>query len=199
MEKPFAPACERNRDPILAVLRERFTEPTRVLEIGSGTGQHAVYFAHHMPHLTWWPADLPERLPGIQMWTDEAALTNVAAPIALDVDMPTWPEGRYDLVFTANTVHIVSEPHVERLIAGAAGMLDAGGRLLVYGPFKYNGAHTSESNARFQEWLTDRDPQSGVRDFEWVDQLAKEAGLVLEEDIEMPANNRILIWRKAAG
>jgi cyclopropane fatty-acyl-phospholipid synthase-like methyltransferase len=196
-DKPFAESCEQNREPIIAVLREVFADRRHVLEIGSGTGQHAVYFASELPHLVWQTADVPQHHAGIRLWLEEAALPNVLPPIALEVNDTSWHSGRYDAVFSANTLHIMSWPEVEKFFAGVGEVLEAGGVLAVYGPFNYHGAFTSESNARFDAWLKARDPASGVRDFEAVDALARAQGLVLQQDIAMPANNRTLVWRRA--
>lgn len=197
-EKPYAESCAQNRDPILAVLREVFADRRRVLEIASGTGQHAVYFGEALAHLVWQTSELPENHAGIQAWLDEAALDNVLAPVALDVNDADWPVAEVDAVFNANTVHIVGWPAVERLFAGVGRVLAPGGLLCLYGPFNYGGTFTSESNARFDAWLKARDPVSGVRDFEALDRLAHAQGLVLERDIEMPVNNRTLVWRRRA-
>ena len=194
--KPYAESCEQNRDPILAVLREVFADRRRVLEIASGTGQHAVYFGAALPHLTWQTSELPENHAGIRAWLDEAGLPNVLPPLALDVNGPDWPLEPVDAVFNANTVHIVAWPAVERMFAGIGRVLGADGCLCLYGPYNYGGNYTSESNARFDAWLKARDPRSGVRDFEAIDRLAAEQGLVLSRDIAMPANNRTLVWRK---
>jgi cyclopropane fatty-acyl-phospholipid synthase-like methyltransferase len=194
-DRPFAESCVQNRAPIIAVLREVFANCSRVLEVGSGTGQHAVYFAPELPHLVWQTADVPQHHAGIRLWLDDAALPNVLPPLALDVNDTAWHSGRYDAVFSANTLHIMGWPEVERFFAGVGAVLEAGGVLAVYGPFNYNGAFTSESNARFDAWLKARDPASGVRDFEAVDALARAQGLVLRQDIAMPANNRTLVWR----
>ncbi len=193
--KPFAESCEQNREPILAVLREVFAASRQVLEIGSGTGQHAVYFAPELPHLSWQTADVPQHHAGIRMWLDEAALPNVLPPLALDVNDTRWHGGRYDAVFSANTLHIMSWPEVERFFAGIGAVLASGGVLAIYGPFNYGGHFTSPSNARFDAWLKARDPASGVRDFEAVDALANAQGLALDHDFAMPANNRTLVWR----
>ena len=195
-DKPFSESCVQNRDPILAVLRVWFADRRHVLEIGSGTGQHAVYFAPELPHLVWQTADVPPHHAGIRAWLDDAALPNVRPPLALDVNQTGWRSGRYDAVFSANTLHIMSWPEVEQFFAGMGEVLEPGGVLAVYGPFNYNGAYTSESNARFDAWLKSRDPASGVRDFEAVDALARAQGLILQQDIAMPANNRSLVWRK---
>jgi cyclopropane fatty-acyl-phospholipid synthase-like methyltransferase len=194
IDKPFSESCVQNRDPILAVLREVFADRRRVLEIGSGTGQHAVYFAPELPHLVWQTADVPQHHAGIRLWLAEAALPNVLPPIALDVNRTEWRTGRYDAVFSANTLHIMGWPEVEKFFEGVGKVLEAGGVLAVYGPFNTNGAFTSESNARFDAWLKARDPASGVRDFEAVDALAHAQGLILRQDIAMPANNRTLVW-----
>lgn len=196
--KPFAESAEQNREPILAVLREVFADRTDVLEIASGTGQHAVHFGAALPHLTWRPSELPDNLAGIQAWLDEAGLANVMPPVALDVNAPDWPVGPVDAVFNANTVHIVAWPAVERLFAGIGRVLAPGGVLCLYGPFNYGGRFTSDSNARFDAWLKARDPASGVRDFEALDRLAGAQGLRLWRDIEMPVNNRTLVWRRSA-
>jgi cyclopropane fatty-acyl-phospholipid synthase-like methyltransferase len=195
-DKPFAESCVQNREPILAVLREWFADRRRVLEVGSGTGQHAVYFAPELPHLVWQTADVPEHHAGIRAWLDDAALPNVLPPLMLDVAQTAWRSGRYDAVFSANTLHIMGWPEVEAFFAGVDAVLEAGGVLAVYGPFNYRGAFTSESNARFDAWLKARDPASGVRDFEAIDALARAHDLVLQQDIAMPANNRILVWRR---
>jgi cyclopropane fatty-acyl-phospholipid synthase-like methyltransferase len=195
-EKPFAESCVQNREPIIAVLRDVFADRRRVLEIGSGTGQHAVYFAPELPHLVWQTADVTQHHAGIRAWLEEAALPNVLPPLALDVNQPDWPVERYDAVFSANTLHIMGWPEVEKFFAGVGAVLEVGGVLAVYGPFNYNGAFTSDSNARFDAWLKSRDPASGVRDFEAVDALAHAQGLALQQDVAMPSNNRTLVWRR---
>lgn len=197
MTRPFSQACENNRAPILAVLARVFATRRRVLEIGSGTGQHAVYFAADLPHLAWQPSDVAENLPGIRRWIAEAGLANVRAPLALDVNDDPWPQSRYDAVFSANTAHIMHWPEVERMLARAAHALRPGGLFLLYGPFNYGGRFTSESNAQFDASLRARDPGMGIRDFESVDAAARAQGLALAEDNAMPANNRLLVWRRA--
>ena len=196
--KRFSDACERNRDPILAVLRRVFAERTSVLEIGSGTGQHAAYFAAALPHLDWQPSDVAENLPSVRVWREEAQTPRLLEPIELDVDRP-FPAVAADAVFTANTLHIVSWPQVERMVAGIGELLPAGGVLAVYGPFNYGGKYTAPSNAEFDTWLRGRDPKSGLRDVEAITALARGHGLVLEEDNAMPANNRLLVFRKSSG
>ncbi|MFN3716430.1 MAG: DUF938 domain-containing protein [Thiobacillus sp.] len=197
MDKPWSESCEQNRDPILAVLREVFADRRYVLEIGSGTGQHAVYFGAELRHLAWQTGDVPLAHSGIRQWLEEAALPNVLPPIALDVNQTNWHNGRYDAVFSANTLHIMSWAEVERCFDGIAAVLEPGGVLAVYGPFNYNGRFTSESNARFDVWLKSRNPASGVRDFEAVNALARARGLKLDRDVSMPANNRTLVWVRA--
>lgn len=195
--KPYAESCEQNRDHILAVLREVFAGRKQVLEIASGTGQHAVYFGQAMPHLSWQTSELPENHPGIQAWLDEARLPNVLPPLAIDLNDAAWPLATtVDAIFNANTVHIVSWPAVERMFAGIGSVLAPGGLVCLYGPFNYGGNFTSESNARFDAWLKARDPLSGVRDFEVLNALAEEQGMVLLSDVAMPANNRTLVWQK---
>ena len=189
----FSQACENNKGPILAVLQPAFTHCQRVLEIGSGTGQHAVHFATHMPHLFWQCSDLPVHHSAIRERLISAGRENIATPIALDVAGP-WPEDLFDAVFTANTLHIMGWPEVEQFFAGVGRILPKGGVLAVYGPFNYNGAYTSDSNARFDEWLKKRDSKSGIRDVEAVHQLASNIGLQRQGDHTMPANNRCLVW-----
>ena len=195
MDKPSSPACERNRDPILAVLREHFADRRSVLEIGSGTGQHAVYFAAALPHLTWQASDLPANHAGIQAWLDEARLPNVRAPLALDANAD-WPDQRYDAVFTANTLHIMSWPEVQKLFTRLQSVMTEGAKLAIYGPFNYGGQFTSPSNAQFQLTLKSWGEHMGIRDFEAVDTLARGIGLRLLEDRAMPANNRCLVWQR---
>ena len=195
MGKPYAPACDRNRDPILAVLKELFATRRRVLEIGSGTGQHAVHFAAALPHLTWQASDREERLPGIRAWLDEARLPNTPAPIALDVN-GAWPAGNFDAVLIANTLHIMGWDEVVRTFAGLPGVIEADATLAIYGPFNYAGRPTSESNAAFDKRLRAEDPRQGLRDAEAVDALARGIGFALVEDRAMPANNRTLVWRR---
>jgi len=194
MEKPHAPSTEKNREPILAVLREHFAGCREVLEIGSGTGQHAIFFAAAMPHLLWQTSDCPENLPGIAAWLAEAALPNTPAPFALDV-FGDWPERRYDAIFSANTLHIMPWEAVERLFARLPEVLADNAKVAIYGPFNYGGRFTSDSNAAFDRSLKEKAPHQGIRDFEKVNELAAQAGLTLIEDRAMPSNNRCLLWQ----
>lgn len=193
-ERPFAPACERNKAPILAVLREHFADRSHVLEVGSGTGQHAVHFAANLPHLVWQTSDRAENLPGVRAWLERAKLPNTPAPLELDVT-GDWPEQRFDAVFSANTLHIMSWPEVETFFARLADVLAPDAVLAIYGPFRYGGRHTSASNAAFEASLQAAVPHRAIRDFEAVDTLAQAIGLKLVEDHAMPANNRTLMWR----
>ena len=196
MTKPFAESCEENKQVILDVLVELFEQPGKVLEIGSGTGQHAVFFADELSHLQWQPTDREENLQGIQCWLDESGADNILPLKCLDVSHPDWMIEPVDYVFSANTVHIMSWGHVEYLFDGLATVMKRDAVFALYGPFNYNGSYTSESNARFDQWLKQRDPLSGIRDVADLDQLAERAGLQRVDDIEMPANNRVLVWEK---
>jgi len=196
--KPYAESCDINQGPILEVLRDIFADRKHVLELASGTGQHAVYFARALPHLIWQTSELEQNHTGIQMWLDEAQLPNVRSPLHIDANDAQWPVASVDAIFNANTVHILSWPEVEQLFAGIGRVLESGGVLSLYGPFNYDGKFTSESNARFDVWLKSRDPKSGVRDFEALNLLAEEQGLVLLKDIEMPINNRTLVWQRTS-
>lgn len=193
--KPFAESSEQNKEPILAILQDELASRHRVLEIGSGTGQHAVFFAEKMPHLHWICSDLAENHAGIRQWLDEAQLKNIDGPLLLDA-REDWPAIDVDAIFSANAVHIMSWEAVQGLIRNAGSIMNPGGRLYLYGPFMYNGEHTAQSNARFDQWLKDRDPSSGVRDAVEITQLLNEFDIELVEDYEMPVNNRILVWEK---
>ena len=197
MNKPFSQACENNKEPILVVLKRIFTDPCDVLEIGSGTGQHAIYFAEHLPHITWQPSDQIMYLPGINLWVNEAKLGNLKTPLALDINQQPWPVSKIDAVFTANTFHIMSWKSVQVFIASLGEVMCPGAIFCSYGPFNVNGSYTSESNARFDVWLKEQDPLSAIRDLETLISLANNAEIKLLEDIEMPANNKLLIWEKS--
>ncbi len=196
MQKPFSQACENNKAPILAIIKPLFQDRQSILEIGSGTGQHAVFFSAAMPHLRWQCADQAEYLPGINQWLQEANSAQLATPVEFEVNASPWPAGEFDAVFSANTLHIMSWPSVQRLFKRLGEQLPEDSLLCVYGPFNYEGEFTSDSNAQFDLWLKSRDPASGIRDFEAVNQLASDAGYELLSDNAMPANNRLLAWRK---
>lgn len=193
--KPFAPHCERNQAPILEVLRPYFLNRRRVLELGSGTGQHAVFFAPALPDTIWQTSDVEENLPGIRLWLQDAALPNLPPPLSLDVT-GLWPKEKFNAVFTANSLHIMPWSAVEKFFSGVDGVLEPQAMLAVYGPFNYHGAFTSESNRDFDAWLKDRSALSGIRDFEAVDAFAGAIGLKLVKDHAMPANNRLIIWQR---
>jgi cyclopropane fatty-acyl-phospholipid synthase-like methyltransferase len=195
--KPYSESCEQNRWPILEVLRVALADRSRLLEIGSGTGQHAVYFAPEFPQLTWQTSDRSDMHAGIQAWLDDRRAANILPPLALDVCSDRWPTGHYDAVYSANTVHIMSATEVGCLFAGVGDVLESSGVFCLYGPFNYHGHYTSASNARFDQWLKVRDPSSGIKDFEALQELAEHAGLALVHDYELPANNRMLVWLKA--
>jgi len=194
-----APATGRNREPILAVLREVLPERGVVLEIASGTGQHAVYFARHFPGLTWQPSDGdPDSLASIAAWRAHSEVTNVAAPVVLDAAAAEWPVERVDAIFNANMIHISPWESCVGLMRGAGRVLAPGGRLVMYGPYKLDGEHTAPSNASFEQWLQARDPAWGVRDLDDVRGEAERAGLTFERRVEMPANNQIVVFRRPA-
>ena len=195
--KPWSAACERNRGPILDVLRESFADRRRVLEIGSGTGQHAVHFAAALPHLQWQTSDRAPNLAGIRAWLDEAALPNTPPPIELDVARDAWPPTRHDAVFSANTLHIMAWEEVERMFERLPGVLTDDAVLAIYGPFNIDGRFTSESNAAFDASLRARAPHMGIRDLAAIDALASQAGLQRHADHALPANNRCVIWRRS--
>lgn len=190
---PRSPACERNRGPILEVIKRHFPSHGTVLEIGAGTGQHAVHFAGALPRLTWVASDRPENHEGIRAWIEHARLPNLRGPEHLDVTQPEWPLPRAHAVFSANTSHIMHWGEVEAMIAGVGRLLEPGGVFCLYGPFHYGGEHTSDSNARFDVQLRAEDPGMGVRDAREIGRLARAAGLSLREDRAMPANNRTLV------
>ncbi len=194
--KPFSQACQNNRAPILKVLERVFEGASHALEIGSGTGQHAVFFAKHLPHLTWQTSDLVENHSGINQWIEAFPVDNILAPLNLDVANADWSGLQFDALFSANTLHIMSWAEVQKLFHGLAAILKPGAVVSIYGPFNYHGKFTSDSNERFDRWLKAQNPERGIRDFAAVDGLAQQAGLALQEDNTMPANNRLLVWVK---
>ena len=195
MTKPFSQACENNKNHILKALQPALQNAASVLEIGSGTGQHSVFFAKKLPHLQWYTSDREVNHQGIKLWHDEVQLANLHPPLLLDLNDP-WPVNKVDAVYTANTFHIVSWELITRFFAGVNQHLNQQGVVCVYGPFKYKGEFTSPSNDEFNSLLQSRDPLSGIRDFEAVEQLAVQYGLKLLSDTAMPANNQLLIFKR---
>ena len=193
---PFSQPAENNSGPILGQLQRLLERAQSVVELGAGTGQHAVAFARALPHLHWQPTEHPRSMATLRPRCEAAALANLAPPVALDITERPWSGDWPDALYTANTLHIVSETVVEALFAECGLRARDASRLIVYGPFNYGGNYTSDSNAQFDDWLHERDPQSGIRDFEWVNELAEAAGYSLLEDIAMPANNRLLCWEQ---
>ena len=195
--KLYSESCERNQEPILKILQEGLTKQQYVLEIASGTGQHAVYFGRALPHLSWQTSELTQKHESILAWLNEIKLPNVLPPVTINVNDVKWPVGIVDAVFNANTVHIISWLEVERMFAGIARVLNAKGILCLYGAFKYKGDFTSESNARFDAFLRSNNRNSGIRDFEDINRLAESHGLFLVKDVGMPSYNQTLVWQRA--
>ncbi|MGM0563067.1 MAG: DUF938 domain-containing protein [Pseudomonadota bacterium] len=197
MDKPWSEACERNAGPIGDVLAEWFAPLIagggRVLEIGSGTGQHAAAFAGRFSALQWQPSDVPAHLEGIRAWTQP--VENCAEPLSLDV-LDTWPDLQVDAAYTANTLHIMSWQAVEACFHGLARTVVPGGLLAVYGPFRFAGEPFAESNVQFDAFLRQRDPQSGIRTLEALMELAQKAGWAYRGRQALPANNHLLLWRR---
>jgi cyclopropane fatty-acyl-phospholipid synthase-like methyltransferase len=193
---PFSEACERNKEPILAVLREAFFDLSSVVEIGSGTGQHAVHFARHLPHLSWQPTERADKLATLAARIALDGPQNLNSPVELDVTWTSWPFVATDAVFTANTFHIMSFDTVRSFFAGAGRTLHRGGLLAVYGPMRYADRYTSDSNAAFDRDIRQRYPQGGIRDFEALHGLATAQHLEFVADHPMPANNQLLLWRR---
>ena len=199
MSKPFVPAADRNKDPILTVLARILGSVERVLEIGSGTGQHAVHFAAKLPHLTWQPSELPASQEAIRSWVEEARLPNLKLPIVLDVDQMPWPKIEAGAVYSANTVHYMPEASVSSMFQEISKLLPRYGLFCLYGPFNYDGEFVSEGNRQLDVWLKSQDPRYGIRDFEALKNLATDLDMTLLEDCAMPANNRLLVWERAQG
>jgi cyclopropane fatty-acyl-phospholipid synthase-like methyltransferase len=192
--KPYSESCDQNKYHIQEVLTPYFKDGINVLEIGSGTGQHGLFFASQAANITWQTSDLASNLAGIRSWLSESEQDNLLAPFELDVTAD-WPQQAYELIFSANTFHIMNHDQVEQCLLHSVENLKPGGHLIVYGPFNYGGSYTSASNERFDGWLKSRDPKSGIKDFKWLEAIAQRVGYILIADIAMPANNRTLIWR----
>jgi len=194
--KPNAPSALRNQNAILEVISDEFQDCKAVLEIGSGTGQHAIFFASQMSWLNWQTSDLVANHHGINAWLEDADLDNVMAPLVLDVEEPLQTDDKFDAVFSANTAHIMSIVAVESMFSTAGRCLIGGGRFCLYGPFSQNGKFTSDSNREFDANLRSQDPAMGVRDLEILDGFAETSGLHRTSLYAMPANNMISIWSK---
>ena len=194
--KQHSSSCVQNQAPILKIIKPLLLEKHTVLEVGSGTGQHAIYFAEKMPHLSWQASDQVQYLSSVNAWINEAKLSNTPPAINLDVTQ-AWPALEFDVIFSANTTHIMSWEMVVDFFQGVGESLGENGLFILYGPFNYHQQYTSQSNADFDMWLKNRDPNSAIRHFEALMELAKQAKLTLLKDYEMPANNRILCWQKS--
>lgn len=191
----YSEACERNKQSILEKLSTYLACRKTILEVGSGSGQHALFLSSHHQHLTWQPSDQERYLDALQINIEQYASQGVLSPIELNVNQ-AWPNVLYDGIYTANTLHIMSWKEVESFFKGVGSSIEKSGCLFVYGPFRYNNMYTSASNAQFDQWLKARDPASGIRGFEAINALAHEQGLSLVEDCLMPANNQLLIWQR---
>lgn len=192
---PYSQACENNKAPILELLRDVFESTAKVLEVGTGTGQHAVHFARALPHLQWQPSDHPDAAHLSRLRLEQAGLPNLLPILNLDVGASHWPITTFDGVFSANTAHIMAWPEVEKMFQGIGNRLTLNGTFCLYGPFNYQGAFTSDSNRQFDQHLRSRAPQMGIRDLDDLNILARAEGLMLEDDVAMPANNRLLVFR----
>lgn len=197
MTKINSPSAQRNKIAILEILKKELPAKHKVLEIGSGTGQHACYFAKALPGVVWQPTELAENIATINDWLHEESLNNVLAPIVLDVDQQPWPVSKFDVCFTCNTLHIVSEDSVHSIFNGCKSVLESGGKLIVYGPFSIDGEHNSQGNREFDLSLRNANPESGIRDLTELDKLASHYDYIPSRRIDMPANNKIVIWEMA--
>ena len=195
----YSSAAEKNKGPILEALRERLPLRAHVLEVGSGSGQHALHFTEALPKLRWQPTERHDGLTALAANLAAVGRATILPPLALDLVSGPWPAGPFDAVYAANVMHIVSVPLGEALLRGAASVLREGGQLLLYGPYKFGGTFTTESNAEFDRWLKAQDPASGVREFEAVARVAETAGLELGDNRAMPSNNQLLCFFRRAG
>ncbi|MCH9026606.1 MAG: DUF938 domain-containing protein [Proteobacteria bacterium] len=196
--KPYSDSCERNRQPILDVLVAEFSDITKVLEIGSGTGQHAAFFAPRLRQLVWQTSDLAENHADIRCWIEDVEEITLPTPLELDVSSERWPDTGADAVFSANTAHIMHWDRVCAMVAGVGRQFSSldRGRFCLYGPFNENGEFSSASNRKFDAWLKQRDPSMGLRDLAEMARIAGEAGLALARRHRMPANNLLLVFDK---
>jgi len=195
---PFSQACENNKRPILEVLSQWLKADQTIWEVGSGTGQHAQYFAQELPDIHWQPTDLAANLSHLEQRFSLLKQKNILNPLPLDVSSSHWPTESIGHLFTANTLHIMSKAVVERFILGLHQRLEPQGFVYTYGPFKYQGAFTSDSNEQFDLYLKQRNAESGIKDFEWIEGLFEQGGTTLIKDYVMPANNQLLIWQRQA-
>lgn len=195
MNKPFSQACENNKHAIATILQAYVEQGGTLLEIGSGTGQHGAYMSGLFPKLTWQTSDRADYHSGILAWVNDIQCENFLPPLTIDVNTADWAAPKVDFVFSANTFHIMAWDEVIKFFEFISTALKSGGLLFIYGPFNYEGKFTSESNARFNEWLLQQGQHMAIRDFEAVNKLALNQGLNLISDNEMPANNRLLIWQ----
>lgn len=194
-QRPFFPATERNKDPIFKVLQGVLAGDAEVLEIGSGSGQHAQHFCRNLAGISWQPSEIEAAVATLALGLNPAP-PNILPPVVIDVEEPRWPAGLYDAIYSANTLHIMSWQHVVAFFCGIARHLKPGGKTVLYGPFKYYGQHTAESNAAFDLELRHKAPQMGIRDLAELLPLARMTGLALVDDVEMPVNNRVLIFAR---
>jgi cyclopropane fatty-acyl-phospholipid synthase-like methyltransferase len=197
MEKPHSAACDRNKDPILSVLKQYIThEDRRLLEIGTGTGQHAVHMAPEFPFLEWYPSDVAANIMGMKLWFKEARIHNIMDPIKFEIGKQEFPKLKFEIVYTANTLHIMHWKECKTLFKMLGHRLREGSRVFIYGPFKYGGDFTSDSNAQFDLQLKERDPMSGIRSFEDVNNAMAKNEFELLNDFDMPANNQMLVYKR---
>ena len=193
---PFSQACEKNKEPILKVLKEYISDQESLLEIAGGTGQHGEFFAKSFPNIVWQTSDLPDAVTDLNLRISEANLQNLPRALTLDVNDPNWNVKKYELLFTANSLHIMSEESVENFFSRIPDALQQSALVFIYGPFKYDGKFTTESNAEFDEWLKEKDRRSGIRDFEVISELAISAGFSFVADVQMPSNNQLLVFSR---
>ena len=192
----FSQACEKNKEPILKVLKEYVSDQESLLEIAGGTGQHGEFFAKSFPNIVWQTSDLPDAVTDLNLRISEANLQNLPRALTLNVNDPNWNVKKYELLFTANSLHIMSEESVENFFSRIPDALQQSALVFIYGPFKYDGKFTTESNAEFDEWLKEKDRRSGIRDFEVISELAISAGFSFVADVQMPSNNQLLVFSR---